>query len=117
MSRVVGDPGRGPSNPKGRTRVTTLPHAARIGLLMAGAAALLGWILRHTEANFADGLRYIHRAEQIERGAWGEGVLGGVDHPLHPLGIVAVHRLLGGTGPVAWQRAALGLCFAAAVLL
>ena len=97
--------------------MTTLRHAARIGLLMAGAAALLGWVLRHTEATFADGLRYIHRAEQIERGAWGDGVLKGIDHPLHPLGIVAAHRVLGGADPASWQRAALALCFASAVLL
>ena len=47
--------------------MTTLQHAARIGLLMAAAAALLGWELYHTEASFADGLRYIHRAERFER--------------------------------------------------
>ena len=76
---------------KGWNRVTTLQHAARIGLLMAGAAALLGWEIRHTEATFADGLRYIHRAEQIEGGSWTDGVLDGIDHPLHPLGIVAAH--------------------------
>jgi 4-amino-4-deoxy-L-arabinose transferase-like glycosyltransferase len=97
--------------------LTKLQHAARIGLLLAGAAAWLGWVLGHTEANFADGLRYIRTAEQIERGAWSDGVLRGVDHPLHPLGIVAAHRLLGGEGPGAWQRAALVLGFAAAVLL
>jgi hypothetical protein len=97
--------------------VTTLQHAVRVGLLMAGAAALLGWVLRHTEASFADGLRYIHRAERIERGDWGDGLLRGVDHPLHPLGIAAVHRLLGGAGPASWQNAALVLGLAAAVLL
>ena len=97
--------------------MTTLQHAARIGLLMAGAAALLGWEIRHTEASFADGLRYIHRAEQIDRGSWTEGVFKGIDHPLHPLGIVAAHRVLGGVGPASWQRAALALCFACAVLL
>jgi 4-amino-4-deoxy-L-arabinose transferase-like glycosyltransferase len=97
--------------------VTTLKHAARIGLLMAGAAVLLGWVLCHTETNFADGLRYIHQAEQIDRGEWGNGVLKGIDHPLHPLLIAATHRLLGATGPASWQRAALFLCFASAVLL
>ena len=29
-----------------------------------------------------------------------------MDHPLHPLAIAAVHRVLGGDGPVSWQRAA-----------
>ncbi len=123
-SRIGTDASRGAAsrcrplgNPKGWTRVTTLQHAARIGLLMAGAAALLGWEIRHTEASFADGLRYIHRAEQIDRGSWTEGVFKGIDHPLHPLGIVAAHRVLGGDGPASWERAALALCFACAVLL
>ncbi len=97
--------------------MTTLQHTARMALLMAGAAALLGWELRHTEATFADGLRYLHRAERIERGDWTDGVLKGIDHPLHPLGIVVAHRILGGVGPASWQRAALALCFLCAVLL
>jgi 4-amino-4-deoxy-L-arabinose transferase-like glycosyltransferase len=94
-----------------------LQHAVRVGLLMAVAAALLGWVLRHTEASFADGLRYIHRAEQIQRGTWSDGLVRGIDHPMHPLGIAAAHRLLGGSGPDSWQRAALALGAAAAVLL
>ena len=53
--------------------MTKLQHAARIGLLMAAAAALLGWELYHTEASFADGLRYIHRAERFESESWGAG--------------------------------------------
>jgi 4-amino-4-deoxy-L-arabinose transferase-like glycosyltransferase len=97
--------------------VSTLQHAARIGLLMGGAAALLGWVLRHSEATSHDGLRYIHEAEQIDRGAWRDGLVQGIDHPLQPLGIVAAHRLIGGTGPASWQRAALVLCFASMVLL
>jgi len=103
--------------PKGRTRVTTLHHAARAGLLMVVAAALMGWVLRHTETSFADGLRYIHQAEKIESGTWLEGLEKGIDHPLHPLGIAAVHRVLGGSGPASWQRAALVLCFTCAVVL
>ena len=43
-------------------------HAARIGLLVVGTALLLGWTLRHTEASFADGLRYIRQAERIDAG-------------------------------------------------
>jgi 4-amino-4-deoxy-L-arabinose transferase-like glycosyltransferase len=97
--------------------VTKLQHAARIGLLMAAAAALLGWELYHTEASFADGLRYIHRAERLERESWGQGILHGIDHPLHPLGIAAAHRLVGGTGAASWEHAALWLCFVSAVLL
>src|SRR5262249_45618176 len=94
-----------------------MQHAGRIGLLMAAAAALLGWELYHTEATFADGLRYIQRAERFERESLRTGLLHGVDHPLHPLGIAAAHRLMGGTGPASWQHAAIGLCFAFAVLL
>ena len=48
-------------------------HAARIGLLVLGTALLLGWTLRHTEASFADGLRYIRQAQQLDRGP---GVMG-----------------------------------------
>jgi 4-amino-4-deoxy-L-arabinose transferase-like glycosyltransferase len=95
--------------------VTTLQHAARTGLLMGVATALLGWALRHTETSFADGLRYIHQAEKIEAGSYALGR--GIDHPLHPLLIASVHHLLGGAGPASWQRAALVLCFASAVLL
>ena len=97
--------------------MTTIQHAGRIAMLMAAAAALLGWEIYHSEATFADGLRYIHRAERIEQESLKSGLLQGVDHPLHPLGIAAAHRLMGGTGPGAWQHAAVGLCFAAAVML
>jgi hypothetical protein len=97
--------------------VTTLQHAARVGLLAAGAAALVGWAMRHSEANFADGLRYIRRAELIEPTARPASLLSGVDHPLHPLGIALVHGMLGGEGPASWQRAALVLCFSSVVLL
>jgi hypothetical protein len=97
--------------------LTTIPHAARIGLLATAAATLLGWGLRHSEASFADGLRYIHQAEQIDRGAWRDGLIRGIDHPLHPLGTAAAHRFLGGDGPVSWERAALVWSFACVVLL
>jgi len=92
-------------------------HLTRVALLMAFAAAQLGWGLCHTEATFADGLRYIHQAEQIGSGSWTSSLITGIDHPLHPLGIRAVHHLLNGTSPDSWQRAALVLCFACAVLL
>jgi hypothetical protein len=97
--------------------VTGLQHTARVGLLMAGAAVLLAWVLRHSEASFADGLRYIHRAERIEAGSRTAAFSDGIDHPLHPLLIAGAHRVLGGTGPESWERAALALCFASAVLL
>jgi hypothetical protein len=99
------------------TSVTRLQHATRIGLLMAASAALLGWVVRHSEPTFADGLRYIRQAEQIERGGWRDGLLNGVDHPLHPLAIFATHRLIGGTDPASWQRAAFVLSFTCVVIL
>jgi hypothetical protein len=96
----------------------TLPeHALRIGLVMAAAVALLTWGLRHTEASFTDGLRYVRQAEEIDRGAWLEGTVGSIDHPLHPLAIVAAHRIVGDFGPVSWQRGAVALAFGCIVLL
>jgi 4-amino-4-deoxy-L-arabinose transferase-like glycosyltransferase len=97
--------------------VTKFQHAARMGLLMAVAAALLGWELRHKETSFADGLRYIHQAERIQAATWRDGLVKGIDHPFHPLAIAAVHRVLGGSDPASWQVAALLLCFTSAVLL
>ncbi len=97
--------------------MTPFQHAARIGLLMAATAVLLTWALRHTEARFADGLRYIRQAERIDRGAWRDGMFNSIDHPLHPLGIAMARGLVGGDGPVAWQRAAVGLAFGCVVLL
>jgi 4-amino-4-deoxy-L-arabinose transferase-like glycosyltransferase len=84
---------------------------------MTVAAALLAWVVRHTETSFADGLRYIHQAEKIHAANWREGLITGIDHPLHPLGIDAVHRMLGGVDAGSWQLAALVLSYASAVLL
>jgi hypothetical protein len=96
----------------------TIPqHAARIALLMLGTAVLLGWTLRHDEAGFADGLRYIRQAEQIDLGNWRDGLVGGIDHPLHPLGLVMARGLVGGEGPVSWQRAAVALACGGVLLL
>ena len=86
--------------------MTPLQHATRIGLLMVAAGALLGWVVRHSEPTFADGLRYIHQAERIEREGVLDGLFSGADHPLHPLGIAVTHRLCGGATPASWQRAA-----------
>ena len=97
--------------------MTPFQHAARMCLLMAATAVLLTWALRHNEASFADGLRYIRQAERIDRGAWRDGLFNSIDHPLHPLGIVMARGLVGGDGPVAWQRAAVGLAFGCVVLL
>ncbi len=92
-------------------------HAYRILILMAGSALLLGWVIKHSEPSSNLGLRDIRQAEQFDRGAWQDGLTRGIDHPLHPLLIVAAHDLLGGDGPGSWQRAALLLCFASGILL
>ncbi len=84
-------------------------------MLLAGL--LLGWLLVHTEIFYTDGLRYIAQARTIDRGALSKGVLHSVDHPVYPLAIVAVHRILGGQNPDDWQRAAQLAAVFAGVLL
>lgn len=102
---------------RGGIIMTLFQHGSRITLLMAATAILLVWGMRHSEASFADGLRYIRHAQQIERGAWRDGLVGSIDHPLHPLGLVAAHAVIGGDDPVSWQRAAVALAFGCVVLL
>ena len=97
--------------------MTALRHGWRISLLMAATACLLIWGLRHSQASFADGLRYIRQAQQIDRGAWRDGLVAASDHPLHPLGLVAAHAVIGGADPVSWQRAAVALACGCVVLL
>jgi hypothetical protein len=92
-------------------------HGLRVGLLMAGVAALFAWLNYHTEVTFADGLRYIRQAEQLEKGSWSEGLIKSVDHPVHPMAIATAHRVIGGEGPVSWQRAAQVVAIASCVLL
>ncbi len=92
-------------------------HFLRILILMAGSAVVLGWVVKHSEPDRRVGLRTIGEAEQIERGAWRTVVMRGIDQPLHPLLIVAAHRLIGGDEPGSWQCAALIVCFAITVLL
>ena len=79
--------------------MSMIQHGVRVGLLMVGVAGLLGWLNDHTDVLFADGLRYIDQAERIERGAWSDGLIRSVDHPIYPMAIAAVHRVLGGEGP------------------
>ncbi len=97
--------------------VTLTGHALRIIVLMVATAGFLSWTLRHSEAHLRDGLRAIQLAQQIDQGDWRDGLVRGIDHPLHPLGIVAAHHLLGGEGPEWWQRAAVALSYGAIVLL
>jgi Dolichyl-phosphate-mannose-protein mannosyltransferase len=97
--------------------LSLIQHGVRIGLLMAGVAGLFVWSSHHFEVSFADGLRYIRQAEQIDQGKLTDGLLRSVDHPIHPLAIVVAHRVIRGDGPIAWQRAAAAAAIAAGVLL
>ncbi len=97
--------------------MTLIQHGLRMGLLMAGVLGLLGWLSYHSEVTFADGLRYIHQAERIDRGNWSDGLLKAVDHPLHSIAIAAVHEVISGEGPIAWQRSAQAASILAGVLL
>jgi hypothetical protein len=81
------------------------------------AAALLSWLAAHTEILFADGLRYIDQARRLDQGAWREGLLQAVDHPVYPVAIVAAHRWFGGETPDDWQRAAQAASVVAGALL
>jgi 4-amino-4-deoxy-L-arabinose transferase-like glycosyltransferase len=94
-----------------------MKHVYRVVILIAGSTILLGWVIKHSEPSSSVGLRDIHQAEQMDRGAWRDGLARGIDHPLQPILIVAAHHLVGGDGPGSWQRAALVLCFTSGVLL
>ena len=69
-------------------------NLCRLLLLLAGSTLLLGWVIKHSEPTTSIGLRYIEQAEQIERGGLREVLYRGIDHPLHPLGIAAAHRVV-----------------------
>lgn len=97
--------------------MSLIQHGIRVGLLMVAAAVLFVWVDYHSEVTFADGLRYIGQAQRIEQGAWSDGLLKSVDHPLHPMAIAAAHRLLGGEGPASWQQAAQVVSIIGCVLL
>jgi hypothetical protein len=89
----------------------------RILILMAGSVIWLGWVVKHSEPDSNVGLRHIQEAEQVAAGQWLDEISGGIDHPIQPLLIAGTHRVLGGSGPASWERSALVLCFATAVLL
>ena len=95
-----------PVQRKGMRRMTTIPHGRRLGLLIVAASALLWWLTAHTDVFFADGLRYIAQARAIDQGSWRQGFVRSVDHPIYPMAIAAVHRLIGGHDPRDWQMAA-----------
>lgn len=97
--------------------MTIAQHGLRVGLLMAAAGGLLSALSARTDVLFADGLRYVGQARALDAGAWSEGVLRSVDHPVYPLAIAAAHRAIGGDGPEAWQAAAQAASVFSGVLL
>jgi 4-amino-4-deoxy-L-arabinose transferase-like glycosyltransferase len=84
---------------------------------MAIAAGMLTTLAVRAELIYADGLRYIDQAVRISHGAVHEGLFQSIDHPGYPLAIAAVHRVMGGEGPDAWQAAAQAAAVLAGVLL
>ncbi len=89
----------------------------RIGGLMVLAGVWYGWLAAHADIFFADGLRYIGQAKQFASGSWWDVLRHGIDHPIYPLVISTLHRLLGlEETPEAWQFAAQGASVAAGVL-
>ncbi|MDX2035739.1 MAG: glycosyltransferase family 39 protein [Isosphaeraceae bacterium] len=85
--------------------MTNERHVARVALLVIAAAMLFGRSASQSSVMFDDGTRYIRQARSIDAGAWGEGLLKAVDHPMYPLSIAAWHRVLGGDSPADWERA------------
>ena len=97
--------------------MTVTQRAACIGCLMLASAGWIFWVGHHAEVTFADGLRSLRQAREIERGHIAEGLLHAVDHPMHPLAILGMHKLFGGGDvPYAWQTAAQGASALALVL-
>ena len=87
--------------------MTPARHAARIILLTAFAAILLGRLAATTEVMYADGLRFVAAARAVDRGDWRTSVVRSVDHPVYPIAVAAAHRALGlADGPQGWQTAA-----------
>ncbi|MBY0397782.1 MAG: glycosyltransferase family 39 protein, partial [Thermoleophilia bacterium] len=85
---------------------------------MALAAAVLAWQVSRTEILFADGLRYINQARQIQSGGGPSAIRQAVDHPLYPLAIVGTWLTLGSADDAeAWQFAAQVAAATAGVLL
>lgn len=92
-------------------------HLRRLLGLFALAVVLLGWLAYHTDVVFADGLRYIRQAQKIDAGDLEGGLLRAIDHPLYPASVAGARHLVGGDGPVTWQRAAQAASILAALLL
>lgn len=81
-------------------------HVARIILLIACAASLLGWTAANATIVSPDSLRYIGQARNFDTGQVVQALFRSIDHPAYPATIAAAHAFLGGESPVDWQRAA-----------
>jgi hypothetical protein len=97
--------------------MTRLQHTAIVIGLMGISAGLLIAIAVRSDVIFADGVRYIEQAQKISRGALADGLFHSTDHPGFPLAIAAMHYVIGGEGPLSWQRAAQAAAVVSAVLL
>jgi 4-amino-4-deoxy-L-arabinose transferase-like glycosyltransferase len=97
--------------------VSPKQHLIRIVLLMAAIAIYLTTLAAGTEVVFADGLRYISQAKTIDQGSWNQALSHAQDHPVYPLVIEVMHRVLGGDRPADWQAAAQMAAIASGVLL
>jgi len=97
--------------------VTLNAHLARVALLMAGVAGLLGWTAGKTAILFPDGLRYVDQARRLDAGVTPDVLFRSIDHPAYPLAVAGMHRILGGEGPESWQAAAQGASIVAGILL
>lgn len=92
-------------------------HTLRVLLLVFVAGLILTRVASRTDVLFADGLRYVSQARQLDEGAWKDGLLRAVDHPVYPLSITMAHRVMGGDDPVAWQGAGQAASVLAGILL
>jgi len=92
-------------------------QAFRVILMMGFAAGILGWTVARTPVIWADGLRYISQAKEIERGINRETLSKAIDHPVYPLALASVHRLIGDSSPASWQLAGQLASVVSAILL
>ena len=97
--------------------MTFSTHLTRVVALMVAVGGWLAWKSDHASIVFADSLRYINQAKQIDGGDAVHALFHAIDHPAYPLAIAAAHRMIGGITPEAWQVAGQTASVVAAVLL
>ena len=97
--------------------MTFSAHLTRVVLLMVAAAGWLAWKADRAAIVFADSIRYINQARQLDGGDAAHAIFHAIDHPAYPIAVAAAHRMLGGTGPESWQVAGQAASVVAGVLL